>query len=308
MNQFGVMVGVDKKDSFEGWFCKIDDKKNNLLFSVIWGYSTHATTRHAFIQFQNGLSHSTEYISFPIEELLFEQDPFTLHIGNNMLSLHHMKLDLCIKGEVVRGMFTFQRLTPIKQSFLKPNIMGILTYLPNECNHSIVSMDHKVSGWLQLGEQSFLIENAKGYMEKDWGTGFPKEYVWVQANDFSESSVVFSYATIPVLGRFAKGFLVVLIHQGQEYRFTSVEGGRIHNFQVGKDYFSCDLKKGDMLIHLAAKQLNPVELASPVHGEMKNYIKESLDGEMMIRVYKKGNVIIELSTTRASIDVHFIVD
>ena len=167
-------------------------------------------------QFQNGLTHSTEYISF-----------------------------------------------------LKPNIMGILTYLPNECNHSIVSMDHKVSGQLQLGEKSFLIENAKGYMEKDWGTGFPKEYVWLQGNNFqeddvSESSVVFSYATISVLGRFAKGFLVVLIHKGLEYRFTSVEGGRIQNFQVGKDYFSCDLKK--------------------------------------------GNMIIELSTKRASIDVHFLVD
>ncbi len=27
MKQFGIMVGLDKPASFEGWFCKIDDRK-----------------------------------------------------------------------------------------------------------------------------------------------------------------------------------------------------------------------------------------------------------------------------------------
>ena len=85
MNQFGVMVGLDKRNAFEGWFTKIDDKENGLMFSVIWGYSTNNDTKHAFIQFQDNLTNNTKYISYPLEELSFKTNPFVLRIGNNEL-------------------------------------------------------------------------------------------------------------------------------------------------------------------------------------------------------------------------------
>lgn len=55
MNQFGIMVGFNKPAAFEGWFSKIDDQENDLMLSVIWGYSTHATSKHAFLQFTHSL-------------------------------------------------------------------------------------------------------------------------------------------------------------------------------------------------------------------------------------------------------------
>ena len=35
MDQFGIMVGLNKKNAFEGWFSKVDDVNNDLMFSVI---------------------------------------------------------------------------------------------------------------------------------------------------------------------------------------------------------------------------------------------------------------------------------
>ncbi|MGB4589800.1 MAG: tocopherol cyclase family protein [Clostridiaceae bacterium] len=305
MDQFGIMVGLSKKESFEGWFVKIDDQVNDLMISVIWGYTTNDSTKHAFIQFTSSIDHQTSYIRYPIEELKWQTDPFVLQIGKNQLSEKGMTLDFEYEGVNVKGKFEFGELTPIKKSFLRPNIMGWLTYFPNECNHSITSMHHRVNGNLKIGEAIWAFKQAHGYLEKDWGKSFPKEYVWVHANGWGNSSFVFSHATVPVLGKFAKGFFLVLQHEGKEYRFSSIEGARMLNFEVSKDAFKAKVKKGKYTITIEAKQNNPVSLASPIKGEMSEHIKESLDGTIEIMMKLKGKEIIRLSSNRASIDVHY---
>ncbi|MCR3955343.1 MAG: hypothetical protein NUK57_03535, partial [Gudongella sp.] len=85
VKQFGMMVGLNRKDAFEGWFCKIDDMEKNLMFSIILGYSTHLKTKHAFIQFQDSIRHKTIYKSYPIEAMEWARDPFMLEIGRNKL-------------------------------------------------------------------------------------------------------------------------------------------------------------------------------------------------------------------------------
>lgn len=305
MKQFGIMVGLEKPESFEGWFSKIDDQENDLMLSVIWGYSTHKATKHAFIQFTNSLLHKTTYIRYPLEEMKWQKEPFVLQIGNNELSEKGMKLDFEIEGVPVQGDFLFGSLTPIRTSFLKPNIMGWLTHFPNECNHSIISMYHSVNGNLKIGKDSWDLWEADGYMEKDWGTSFPREYVWAHANGWDSSALVFSYATVPVLGRFAKGFFLVFHHEGYEYRFSSIEGARMMNFEVSKDAFKATVKKGKYVVKLKARQSNPVELASPSKGEMSQRIKESLDGNIEIIMMVKGKETLNLTSDRASIDVHW---
>lgn len=299
------MVGLDKKDAFEGWFSKINDQENGLMLSIIWGYSTHQKTKHAFIQFQDNLRHDTAYIRYPIDELKWKTDPFVLQIGKNELSQKGMILDFAIDGVPVRGEFVFGFFSPIKQSLLKPNIMGWLTFFPNECNHSIISMDHKVNGSIQIGDKSRKITDANGYIEKDWGTGFPNEYVWVQAHVQKNSSVVFSYASVPILGKYAKGFFLVLHHDGKEFRFTSIEGSRLKEFHVSEDSFDVVIIKSGMRLKLKVKQFNPVSLASPKHGEMKSIIKESLDGTIELTLEIKDQTSFTLSCQRASVDIHF---
>lgn len=305
MKQFQIMVGLDKENAFEGWFSKIDDRKNDLMFSIIWGYSTHNKTKHAFIQFQNNIMHDSSYVSYSLDDLTWQKDPFILKIGKNELSKEGLLLDFESNGVSIKANLKFSTFDSIKHSFLKPNIMGLLSYIPNECNHAIISMHHEVSGDLQINDQSWEIQDADGYIEKDWGTGFPKEYVWVQANDWQNSSIVFSYATVPVLGKFAKGFFLMLHHEGKEYRFSSIEGTKLTDFSVTQDSFNATIKKKNVVVTLKAKQFNPVALAAPISGEMKSRIKESLDGTLELSLEIDNQPEVKLSSQRASIDVHF---
>lgn len=305
MNQFGLMVGLDKKNAFEGWFVKAYSKKNELMFSVIWGYSTNENNKHGFIQFQNNLTHDTAYVSYPFSEVGFSENPFILKIGDNELSKNKMILNFETNNLKIKSKIFFGDFQVLKTSFLKPNIMGVLTYFPNECNHSIISMKHSVDGKIKIGPSIYNINNAVGYIEKDWGTSFPKNYVWLQANDWKDSAVVFSYATVPILGRYGKGFFLVLHHNKKEYRFSSIELSFLEYFQVSKDSFKAIIKKGDISVCIKAKQLNPVSLASPKKGEMNSLIKESLDGILKLTLKIKNKKVIELFTNKASIDVHF---
>lgn len=303
--QFGIMVGLNKKSSFEGWFCKVDDRENDLMISVIWGYTTDEKTKHAFIQFQDSIEHRTRYIRYPIEALSWTEDPFTLNIGKNRLSQEEMKLELESEGVEIKGEFRFGEFETIEESFLKPNIMGWLSYLPNECNHAIISMNHRACGSLKIGGSEWEISEADSYIEKDWGTGFPEEYVWVQDNSWQNSSVVFSYASVPMLGKHRKGFFLLLHHRGREYRFSSIEGSKMLDFKATAETFEATIKKGKYILNLKARQLNPVELASPDSGEMKAKIRESLDGRIELSLDEKNGRLLSLESERASIDIDF---
>ena len=94
-----------------------------------------------------------------------------------------------------------------------PNIMGPFTYIPNmECNHGVVSMSHTINGSIQLNDETWEFKNDKGYIEKDWGTSFPKRYIWIQGNHFKNTNTSFmlSLAHIPFIGFSFEGLIAQL--------------------------------------------------------------------------------------------------
>lgn len=216
-----------------------------------------------------------------------------------------MHLDINFEDLKVFGDFKFSEFQEIKKSLLKPNIMGFLSFFPNECNHSITSMHHFINGFVNINDNEFNIQNANGYIEKDWCTSFPQKYVWAQANDKSKNSVVFSYATVPMLGKYAKGFFLVFHIDNKEYRFSTIEGSKLVSFENDDKSFKAVIKKKNLELEIYSRQYNPVDLRSPNQGQMRNLIKESLDGEMKVILKDKNKVIKEFSSNRASIDIHF---
>lgn len=304
-DQFEIMLGLDKENAFEGWFYKVDDVENDFMLSVIWGYSTFHKDPHAFLQITSSLTHETKYIRYPIEEMSYQTNPFIVKIGDNLLSKKKMTLSMKEPDFEISGEFRNGAFQEIKKSFLKPNIMGILTYLPNECNHSITSMHHTVDGWVNINMNQMDIHQANGYIEKDWGTSFPSKYVWVQTNFHNGDSIVFSNATVPVLGKNATGFFLVLHYQGQEYRFSTVERSRMLAFEADDEQMYAKMKKGNLILELSAAPYNPVGLQSPKEGEMNTVIKESLDGELEVKLWKNKELIAKVKSERASMDLHF---
>ena len=82
----------------------------------------------------------------------------------------------------------------INTNFLKPNIMGPFSYIPfMECNHAILSMENTVEGVININNDKINFHNNIGYIEKDWGYSFPKNYIWCQGNNFKKRAILFKH-------------------------------------------------------------------------------------------------------------------
>ena len=61
------------------------------------------------------------------------------------------------------------------------------------------------SGTLSIDGESLSLEGGRAYVEKDWGSKFPKTWVWIQANHFEApkssngavGTLMLSVASIP---------------------------------------------------------------------------------------------------------------
>ena len=64
-------------------------------------------------------------------------------------------------------------------------------------------MKSNISGLLHFNGNLISFDDGVAYIEKDWGTSFPKSYVWCQSNEFLAfpANFMLSIATIP-LGSF----------------------------------------------------------------------------------------------------------
>lgn len=53
-----------------------------------------------------------------------------------------------------------------------------------------------VEGTVKVNDQEIDFTGGRGYIEKDWGSSFPKRYIWIQSNHFEEptASLFFSIA------------------------------------------------------------------------------------------------------------------
>lgn len=306
--------GENKNEKyFEGWYFKqvSDDLKN--IISIIPGISKGRDS-HAFIQVIISYEHGgdtilkTHYYKFKIHEFKYTNEPFCLRIGNNKFNSEGVTLELINEECSIQGNINFSELTKIKRNIFSPNAMGCFGYLPiMECYHDIISMNHSINGVLTVNNKEFDFSNGKGYIEKDWGTSFPKEYIWLQSNHFvkKDASIMFSLAHIPFLGTSFQGFICNLTFNGQEHRFATYNNSKIASVKCSKNLLDITVVKGayELIIKARISQ-NSGDLKAPVNGEMNNIIKEGLSGFVDIILLKNSKMLFKGKGNPCAIEIH----
>lgn len=287
-----------KKDYFEGWYFKHTNGEESISF--IPGISFHNGSGNAFIQIIT--QETSYYIPYPLSSFhASQEEPFVVQIGDTIFSQKGIHVSIETKDISLYGDLTYEDITPIQTSPLCPNIMGFFSFFPHmECNHGIVSMKHRVSGKIYgLSHTPIIFSNAIGYIEKDWGTSFPKQYLWSQANCFSHSpssSFFLSTATIPFAGSSFTGFICNFITKGTEYRFATYNGAKRIQQTSHPPYFHVILQKADLTLEVSGKQGNSFSLQAPSSGNMSHSISESLHSELSLTL-KKGDKIFFQDTS-----------
>ncbi|MDD4000105.1 MAG: tocopherol cyclase family protein [Bacilli bacterium] len=300
--------GKNKKNNyFEGWYYKCVSKDETTTLSLIPGISLNKDNPHSFIQvILNNNEIKTTYLEFEISDFNYNYQTNILSVQDNHFAIDYFDIDYSDDDFEIKGKVKLKNHKPIKTSIFSPSIMGFFQYLPlMECTHEVVSMNHDLLGMITINGKSYDFCNGKGYIEKDYGRGFPSEYVWLQSNHFSQErvSLMFSYAIIPYLGFKFKGFIVNLIIEDKEYRFATYNFSKIKIIEREKNFISFMIKKSKYSLFIKAKNKNTIALAAPKEGKMDNFIKEGLSGEVEVIFKHKDKVIFEDKGIRCGIEI-----
>lgn len=292
------------KNYFEGWYYK--NTSDNISISFIPGISINKNEKKAFIQV---ITNDNSYnIDYDIEEFEYSNSPFKIRIGNSYFTFDSIHIDINDKKKnlSIYGDLEYTKSRNIATNWLSPNIMGIFSYIPYmECNHAIISMKNRIKGSLSVNNRDINFNNGIGYIEKDWGCSFPKEYIWCQGNNFDNKSVSFmlSIADIPFKVFSFRGFICSLIIDNKEYRFATYNGSKIIKYDTSNNSVNIILKKDDYLLEVNAICDDGFSLRAPVKGEMSKDIIESVSSEINIKLKKRKKVIFSDKSKTCGLEV-----
>lgn len=296
---------------FEGWYFKLVDASHEHAWAFIPGISLHSADKHAFVQAINGKSGQTWYFRFPLEMFLYSRKGFYVEIGKNRFSKDFIELDIDQNGSSFKGRLDFEGQDVYNATLKRPGIMGWYRYVPfMQCYHGVVSMNHSLGGRLQADGTMIDFTNGKGYIEKDWGSAMPKNWIWMQSNHFERSDVSFmlSVADIPWIGRSFAGFLGFFRFDGKTYRFATYTGARISELQKDKNEVSLSIlaKEFQLKIHGQKDGVSGSKgaLKAPVEEGMARIIHENINARLHVTLTnRKGELLFKGTGLNAGLEI-----
>jgi len=294
-----------KSNYFEGWYFKIVSEDESKAFAIIPGIAIDAQgKRQPFIQVLDGKKRTAQYHKFESESFIPATDRFEVTIGNNHFSEHKLSLNLPeLKGEL-----QFSGNVPWPNPWYSPGIMGPYSFFPfMECYHGIVSMDHSVSGQLEVNGEILNFNRGRGYIEKDWGKSFPSAYIWLQTNHFSQSgiSLKVSVAKIPYLAYSFVGFITGVWLGDRLIQFTTYNQSVLRKSLIDAEKVELVIQNKNFTLEIRTLREPSTALASPILGLMDGRIEESMNAriEVCLTDRKSGKAILNDVGRNAGLEV-----
>jgi tocopherol cyclase len=274
------------KNYFEGWFQKIYSKEYNASFVIIYGYATRNTKdKFGFIQVLLPNS-APKIIYFNRNILSCDAERHILQMGDNLLSTDIIQINTK-EFEIYLKLMNNQVLRTFKNS------MGYYYFIPNlPCYHAVLNTGHQVSGEIKLKNDRFALDNELGYLEKSWGTSFPKTYYWLHAVDPNnpQVSLLFSSAHIEWIG---KKFIRYVGHfrfdkKQVDFRFLNNFAASILSSNKYKHEIRITSKSLQMDISITHR--SKVQFKGPFNGKLTRDIIHFPDSIIQIRLLENNKI------------------
>jgi hypothetical protein len=271
---------------FEGWYYKLVTADQSAAIAIIPGIAMGDAGKdsHAFIQVFDGAAERYNYWSTSLDNFCAAKKQLDVTIGSSRFRTDSMEPCIDTPDFYLKGSLRFSSIAPWPISLLSPGAMGWYRYVPfMEDYHGILSFNHSIEGALTLNGREIDFTRGKGYIEKDWGKGFPQAWIWMQSNHFEhpQASLTFSVAIIPWLGNFFSGFICGIWLDGKLFKFCTYTGAKIRRLQVGTGGTLAIAIQGERhTLELAAHKHGGIDLKAPALGSMSGRANESLRSEI----------------------------
>lgn len=279
---------------FEGWYFKLVSRDGTQAVSLIPGVSLHPEDGHAFIQ-AAGTCFDPAYIRFPLPSFTACRRALELKVADNLFTDKLIVMNIDEPGLKADGAVKFIDAVSFPKATLMPGIMGPFTYMPFlECRHAVVNLHQKLAGTLKINGRLIDFYGGTGYIEKDWGTSFPRSWVWLQGNAFAgtDASFMVSVARIPFLGCSFTGCIAFVYIHGSYYPIATYNGGRVSRYSVTDKEILLVLENRSCRLTVSVKRAQGNRLFAPQGGQMKRTLEETLLTCAQVTLENRGGCII----------------
>jgi hypothetical protein len=285
---------IKDKNFFEGWYFKIADQSQKNIYAIIPGIfmNKEGTNDHCFIQILDSKNNRAHYLKYNFDQFSSSEDKFFVEIDGNTFSKENIKLNIENENIEIKGRLKFSNINSWPIKLFSPGAMGWYGFLPfMECNHGVLSFNHKIDGILNVNNKNIDFSSGKGYIEKDWGTNFPNAWLWMQSNHFKDdsSSLMVSIATIPWLSGEFRGFIIGFYNKGKLYKFTTYNNSKIVKFKKEKQSIIIEVVNNKYKLKIKTDYSKGTLLKGPYRNEMIKNVEESLKAKINIALIKKVN-------------------
>ncbi len=248
-------------------------------------YYKHQKGGHSFCVI-HGKANEGEFVQVIMDDRVYQFNTAkNCRFGSNGITLD-------LPG--IKAKLTYHKHTP-----LKSDIMGPFRFLPMQCRHTVVSMFHKITGSVCIDGTHMDFDGGIGYIEGDSGLSFPKEYLWLHCNDFTEKcSILVSIADIPLMGIHFRGCICAIVYKGREYRLATYHNVKIHR----ADSNAIVLTQGNYRLKIAIRSDKGVPLKAPKEGMMTYIIHESNNAAVKIEFSEGAKRIFCLTSQNAGFE------
>ncbi|MEM9836666.1 MAG: tocopherol cyclase family protein [Bacteroidota bacterium] len=279
-----------KQRYFEGWYYKLVVPDQELAYAFIPGISMDENgEQHAFIQVLDGVKAQSAYHRFPADQFRAAKDKLAVWIGDCYFGNQKMEINLPhlkVKADFIEA-------KPWPKQLLSPGVMGWYGYIPGmQCYHGLVSLHHELRGQLSRGDKHYDLAGGIGYIEKDWGSSFPKAWVWMQSNHLehpSPTSLMVSVADIPWLGTSFTGFLSTFFFDGELHTLATWTGAKV-DLSIEPARVTVRLRDRHRELTVSGTPAPGGDLLSPLAGAMTGKINESLQAILDVQFNLDGIV------------------
>lgn len=311
-NPSAYQGGRVRRRYFEGWYYKQTDASQSHSVALIPGisFSADGKSKHSFVQVVPSWG-DTHYFSLPADRFRSRSEPpFTVSVGSSTFDAQGVSLDLADDECVVSGRLSFGPWAQWPVSLLSPGAMGPFRFVPGmETYHGILSMDHSVTGWIELDGKRVDFDGGRGYAEKDWGRSFPSSWIWAQTNSFAStgSSLSVSVAKVPWMTGAFVGSIAGFLQDGELHRFATYTGARVRCIETTSSEASIVVadRREELEMHLHGS--TALILKAPVLGAMEGHDAESLGGsiDVTLRSIRGGrsHVVFNGTGRQAGIEI-----
>lgn len=283
-----------RRGFFEGWYFKLVDPGGARPLAIIPGIFL-GRDAHCFVQVLDGRAGRSWYHRFPVED--FHADPRRFDIRIRRSRFHATGLSLDIEADEtqakqqIRGEVGIGAWSPWPVRFTSPGVMGPYGFTPfMQCYHGILSLDHALDGALEIDGAAASYAGGRGYLEKDWGRGFPLGYVWIQSNHFGQEGICLtaSVARVPWITGAFRGLIGGFLWDGRLHRFTTYTGAQVEHLELQEERVGMVLADRRHRIELEARRTEPAPLHAPYDRHMLERVSETMTSEVELRFSTRG--------------------